>query len=231
MRKAKEVVGDKGPPPRPNGDRSSTRGGARGGRGGILGKRGWDWDRDRESEGSDTDESVRNIPMPRDTPPPIPSYRARQRERPVQHGGGSGTNVNSIPLGEGRGGGEREPHALPERPPEVTVQAQTVYEAKPAVRDLRKEAVSRFVPAVVQKKLQAKKGAVGGRLLEEDELQRLEKEGYGAVESLGKSVESRAETMVETEGRANKATLDAEEERFEREMRSVQLEEAKDEDL
>ncbi|MCJ1434232.1 hypothetical protein MMC27_003599 [Xylographa pallens] len=230
VRKAKEVVGDKGPPPRPNGDRSS-RGGARGGRGGILGKRGRDWDRDRQSEASDTDESVRNIPMPRDTPPPIPSYRVRQREHTVQHGGGSGTNANSIPLGEGRGGGEREPHALPERLPEVKVQAQTVYEAKPAVRDLRKEAVSRFVPTVVQKKLHAKKGAVGGRLLEEEEVERLEKEGYGTVESLGKIVERRSEPVVKPEGRANNAALDEEEERFEREMRSVQLEEVRDEDL
>ncbi|MCJ1377859.1 hypothetical protein MMC17_000955 [Xylographa soralifera] len=230
VRKAKEAVGDKGPPPRPNGDRGS-RGGARGGRGGILGKRGRDWDRGRESEGSDTDESVRNIPMPRDTPPPLPSHRARQREHAVQHGGGSGTNANSIPLGEGRGGGEREPHALPERPPEVKLHAQTVYEAKPAVRDLRKEAVSRFVPTVVQKKLYAKKGVVGGRLLEEEEVERLEKEGYGTVESLGKSVERRAEPVVEPEAGATNAALDEEEERFEREMRSVQLEEFRDEDL
>ncbi|MCJ1283122.1 hypothetical protein MMC26_002449 [Xylographa opegraphella] len=226
VRKAKEIVGDKGPPPRPNGDRGS-RDGARGGRGGILGKRGRDWDRGRESDGSETDESVRRIPMPRDTPPPIPSQRARQREHAVQHAGGSGTNANSIPLGEGRGGGEREPHALPERPPEVKVQAQTVYEAKPEVRDLRKEAVSRFVPTVVQKKLHATKGAVGGRLLEEEEVERLEKEGYGTVESLSITGERRAEP----EARPIDTTLDEEEERFERELRSVQLEEVRDEDL
>ncbi|MCJ1393142.1 hypothetical protein MMC18_006014 [Xylographa bjoerkii] len=230
VRKAKEIVGDKRPPPHPNGDKGS-RGGARGGRGGILGKRGRDWDRDRRSEGSDTDESVRNIPMPRDTPPPIPSYRARQREHAVQHGGGSGSNANAIPLGEGRGGGEREPHALPERPPEVKVQAQTVYEAKPAVRDLRKEAVSRFVPSVVQKKLNAKKGEVGGRLLEEEEVERLEKEGYGIVGSLDGGVELRPEEEVKPEVMATNAALDEEEERFERELRSVQMEEVRDEDL
>ncbi|MCJ1401660.1 hypothetical protein MMC11_004877 [Xylographa trunciseda] len=230
VRKAKEAVGDKGPPPRPNGDRGSG-GGARGGRGGILGKRNRDWDRDRESAGSDTDESVRNIPMPRDTPPPIPSYRARQPQHGAQHAGGSGSNANAIPLGVGRGGGEREPHALPERPPEVKVQAQTVYEAKPAVRDLRKEAVSRFVPSVVQKKLNAKKGEVGGRLLEEEEVEKLEKEGYGDVGSLGESVERMAEPEVQPEARAENAALDEEEKRFEREMRSVQLEEVRDEDL
>ena len=230
MRKAKEVLGDKAPPLRPDGDRGS-RGGPRGGRGGILGKRGRDWDRDRESKGSETDESVRNIPMPRDTPPPIPSHRARHRAHTVQHDRGSGTNANSIPLGEGRGGGEREPHALPERPPEVKVQAQTVYEAKPAVRDLLKEAVTRFVPTVVQKKLQAKKGVVGGRLLEEEEVERLEKEGYGTVESLEGNGEGMAELVGGPEAGAEDAALDEEEERFERELRSVQLEEVEDEDL
>ena len=224
------MVGDKGPLPRPSGDRGS-KGGARGGRGGILGKRGRDWDRNLESEGSDTDESVRKIPMPRDTPPPIPSHRPRHREQAAQHSGGNGTNANSIPLGEGRGGGEREPYALPARPPEVKVQAQTVYEAKPAVRDLKKEAVSRFVPTVVQKKLHAKKGAVGGRLLEEEEVERLEKEGYGIMESLGESVERRAEPVVEPEAGANDAALDEEEKRFEREMRSVEWEGVRDKDL
>ena len=227
MRKAKEAVGDKGPPPRPNGDRDS-RGGARGGRGDILGKRGRDWNRGRESEGSDTDESVRNIPMPRDTPPPIPSHRARQREQAVQHVVGSGSNANAIPLG---GGGKRQPHALPERPSEVTVLAQTVYEAKPAVRDLRKEAVSRFVPSVVQKKLNAKKGEVGARLLEEEEVERLEKEGYGVVGNLEGGVEIMDEGAVEPDVRTNSVALDEEEERFERELISVHIEEGSDEDF
>ena len=65
--------------------------------------------------------------------------------------------------------GEREqPNlALPAKPPAPV--AQTVYESKAAVRDLRKEAVSRFVPTVVKKKLEAGKGEVGGKLLEEEE--------------------------------------------------------------
>ncbi|KAI4134783.1 MAG: hypothetical protein LQ347_001244 [Umbilicaria vellea] len=192
--------------------------------------------------GSETDASVRRIPMPRDTPPPVP-FPNRHR----QHGRQSG-NANLEPLGEGRGGGEREPHALPPRP---VVQAQMVYEAKPAVRDLRKEAVSRFVPSVVARKLEAKRGH--GRLLEPEELEALEKEGYGRTEGAGENGNG-ASVVVEAAprvgsrqgdgerggGGAGGGGLEVEEDKFERELRElgeaaeptgVEMEEVEDEDL
>lgn len=248
VRKARETVGvperdSRGPD---RGDRGSGDGRSRGGRGATLGKRRRDDGYDHESgsgSGSETDESVRRIPMPRDTPPPIPfPNRHRQNGRRPE-------NANLEPLGEGRGGGEREPHALPPRP---VVQAQTVYEAKPAVRDLRKEAVSRFVPSVVARKLEAKKGQ--GRLLEPEELEALEREGYGGRERVGENGNV-ASVIVEAAPRVGSSQGDGEggggggaggggweeeEDKFERELRElgeatksrgVEMEEAEDEDL
>jgi hypothetical protein len=141
--------------------------------------------------------------MPRDTPPPFPKevldkwYQARRdrwaRDHPSQTSNNNNNNnhsssANSIPLtqnersagfesrraqqqqggsegGEGDGEGRKR----------VEVEAKTVYESAPVVRDLRKEAVA-FVPAVVRKKLEKGKGA--GGLLEPEEADRLEREGY-----------------------------------------------------
>ena len=235
VRKAREALGDKAP----TFDRGyGAEGGGRGdrdlgrgrGRGGVTpGKRRRPGNGpDGDSDGSETDESVRTIPMPRDTPPPIPSQYLRR----VNH-----ANANLEPLGQGRGGGEREPHVLPSRPePVAQAHAQTVYEAKPAVRDLRKEAVSAFVPAVVQRKLGARKGR--GKLLEPEEMDRLEMQGYGdgdrgQVREDGKRADIvvNAAPVVAQGGQADGAgMLEEEEERFERELRSVQMEEVEDED-
>ena len=220
----------------------------RGERGGMLGKRrrvdndGQDGGGGGGGSSSDTDESVRRIPMPRDTPPPIPfPHRHRQN--------GRGQNANLEPLGQGRGGGERDPHGLPPKP---VVQAQTVYEAKPAVRDLRKEAVSRFVPSVVARKLEATKGL--GKLLEEHEVERLEREGYGDRGGVKKGAGvgvgqggSVAGLVVEAapvigatdanggrgddDGGGGGGVLAEEEERFSRELRGAEMEEVEDEDL
>lgn len=110
---------------------------------------------------SETDEEVRGIPWPEDTPPPIPNSakRAQHGEQPQ--------NANMQPLGDRR---------LAEPPR----QAKTTYESKAQVRDLRQEATRAFVPAVVQQKLNALKGQ--GRLLDEDELQTLESQGYAYKE-------------------------------------------------
>ena len=182
VRKAREALGDRAP---------SFGSGARGGRdhgkgGGILGKRRRDGD-EIESDESDIPEDVKNIPMPRDTPPPIPKeildkwYQARREK----HGYGSGrdgqdrgTNANNTPLGEtsrfrpdsGEGSNTED------LPPKPAVEVKTVYEAAPVIRDLRKEAVSAFVPTAVRMKMQKAKG-VGG-LVEPEEADRLEKEGY-----------------------------------------------------
>lgn len=169
------------------------RGGRGGGRGGgVLGKRRRD-DGD-SSEESDVPEEVKKIPMPRDTPPPIPKefldrWYQRRRERiadrypnsaaAVASGGGAGragTSANNVPLGANErkfgGGGSGEGQGVP---PRVVEEAKTTYEAKPVIRDLRKEATS-FVPAAVRMKLEKVKGL--GGLVEPEEADVLERAGY-----------------------------------------------------
>ncbi len=179
MKKAREVLGDKAPTfnnnsrgrgePRGRGDGRSGRGGY-----GGLGKRNRE---EEESSGGETDESVRRIPWPKDTPPPIPRQRRDEGDRP-RHS----TNANSEPLGAERRLRNRE-GADDAEVPDTTLPAKpapkTTYESKAVVRDLRKEATARFVPNAVKRKIDATKG-VGATLLEEEEVEKLEKEGYGA---------------------------------------------------
>ena len=251
VKKAREALGDQAPTfnsDRDGGD-ARGRGDGRGGRGGYgsLGKRNRE---EEESSGGETDESVRRIPWPRDTPPPIP----RQRKDDLQRH--HSTNANSEPLGADRRlrdrGGAAEAEvpdtALPAKPA-----AKTTYESKPVIRDLRKEATANFVPNAVKRKLDATKG-VGGKLLEEEEVEKLEKEGYGAgggkvrdgLEGRGLVVDAAPEVGgggAEDEGERRR--LEEEEERFRREMemveadgekegdgrKGVMMEEVSDEDL
>ena len=177
VKKAREALGDKAPTFNSNrgGGEARGRGDGRRGRGdyGGLGKRHRE---EEESSGGETDESVRRIPWPRDTPPPIP--RQREDDRPRHHS----TNANSEPLGADRRLRDRE-GAVDAEVPDTVLPAKpapkTTYESKPVIRDLRKEATAKFVPNAVKRKLDATKG-IGGKLLEEEEVERLEKEGYGA---------------------------------------------------
>lgn len=167
------------------------------------------WGRERSEPDeslSDTDESVRRIPMPRDTPPPIPRRRPVQQQyhrhhhQQQQHLTGNSndnsslTNANLEPLGHNSTrrllphhphDDDDDDHPFPSssentnsnnKPESIP---KTVYESKPVVRDLRKEAVQKFVPVAVQRKLDASRGGEGGRLLEEEEMSQLEKGGYG----------------------------------------------------
>ncbi|KAI0400060.1 WW domain binding protein 11-domain-containing protein [Xylaria palmicola] len=157
--KAREALGDRAPSfgrggPRPGGQDAH-----------VLGKR----RRDREDASSgddDVPDDVKSIPMPRDTPPPIPKdvldkwYAKRRAAR----------NANDTPLGDRAGRPPRE------ETPQAPVKVKTVYEAKPAIRNLQKEAVSAFIPSAVRMKLDKSKGQ--GSLMEPDEADRLEKEGY-----------------------------------------------------
>ncbi|KAK6599651.1 ww domain binding protein 11 [Botrytis cinerea] len=174
VNKARESLGDAAP------QFSQSRGGFGGDRGG----RGGDGDMEEESSGSDVDEEVKRIPMPRDTPPPFPkevldkwyaARRARYQARNQNQNGekSGGTSANSMPLGgKDRGEfGNRDSGSGGKVQPEV----KTVYEAKPQIRDLRKEAVA-FVPAAVRMKMQKGKGE--GGLMEPEEMEKLEKEGY-----------------------------------------------------
>ena len=102
---------------------------------------------------------------------------------------GQGTSSNRTPLGHERfpgrstttaEEGERDSDTgLPAKPVSAPPAVTKTYESKAQVRDLRKEATQRFVPAAVRRKIEATKG-VGGKLLEEEEVARLEEEGYGA---------------------------------------------------
>lgn len=155
---------------------------------------------------SETDDEVRNIPMPRDTPPPIPRR---------------GRNNQSTD-------GQRETHALPPRP---TAPAQTVYTSAPVVRNLAQES-RRFVPAAVAQNIARQKGE-GGRLLEPEELDKLEKAGYGDASKVVEEATKEAQYKMmnaEVEG-GPAANFDEEAKRFEEEMRNVEMEEVPDEDL
>lgn len=187
--KAREALGDKAP------KFHAGRGGDHGhdGRDAVLGKRRRDEFAPPADSDSETDEDVRRIPMPRDTPPPIP--------RPQQK----------------RGEGESErrgPHALPSRPP--VVETKKVYEAQPEIRNLRQEAISKFVPAAVRMKQDSIKGQ--GKLLEPEEMDKLEKAGYSA------------ETKQPATTGGDLRSLEEEEQRFNRELRTVQIEEVEDEE-
>lgn len=197
VKKARESLGEKAPTfggRRDGGERRDFGDRDRGGRGGgVLGKRrrdgsGWKQHAD-EPESSDTDEGARDIPMPTDieNEPPIP----RRPKRPQ--------NANDTPMGEAR-----LPHALPEKP---VVKAQTVYESAPQVRNLQKEAISRFVPTAVAAKRKLAQGQ--GRLMEPEEMDRLERGGY-----LGAAASSNPQQSSDGMG--------DEEERFQREMEELE---------
>ena len=131
---------------------------------GVLGKR------RRGGNDSSTDEDVpddvKKIPMPRDTPPPIPKevmdkWWAKRRAR------------RDAERAEAGGDEKRKETTQKQAPPS---EPQTVYESKPMVRDLKKEAVAAFVPTSVLMKMRKTKGQDG--LMEPEEADRLEKEGY-----------------------------------------------------
>lgn len=153
VQKAKEALGQPVQAPQTQHPRNRSDGPPS-----TLGKRRHDGQRKFEGQrrdfGSDTDNSIRNIPWPRDTPPPVPKEFRRNRQSETAQFG------------------ERS-HQAPPKPAEV----KTTYESAPQIRDLKKEAVSRFVPSVVKRKQEAVKG-YGSQLLEPEELDRLEKEGY-----------------------------------------------------
>ncbi|KAL7930396.1 WW domain binding protein 11 domain-containing protein [Trichoderma chlorosporum] len=179
VRKARDTLGDKAP--------SFGRGWRRdddGSRSGALGKR-----RRGDDDGSSSDEGVpddvRSIPMPRDTPPPIPKaemdkwYAKRRAKRNAENAARrrDAGDDEEAQDGEDKGGERGQRKAAP------AVESRTVYEAKPVVRDLRKEAVAAFVPTSVQMKMNKGKGQ--GGLMEPEEADRLEKEGYLKVASGG----------------------------------------------
>ena len=186
-----------------------------------LGKRRRD---EEDAQSSDTDPDVRDVPMPRDTPPPLP--RA-PREKFVDPQMGID--------------GKRVPHALPAKPA-APAPVKKVYSSAPQVRDLKKEAV-KFMPSIVAQQKKRAKGE--GRMLEPEEIDRLEQSGYYAAKKATEEAgyEARHEQVV-SEARAEEmegVDLNEEARRFEREIsqiypsqaekmpRSVEIEEVEDE--
>ncbi|KAF4917679.1 Protein saf1 [Colletotrichum viniferum] len=159
VKKAREALGDKAP--------SFGRGYHRDGdsSGGVLGKRRRNDDELTSDE--DVPDEVKRIPMPRDTPPPIPKevldkWYAKRRAR---------RQAEQAERNENEKSDEKE-----KKTPTPAPEAKTVYEAKPMVRNLQKEAVAAFVPTAVRMKLDKGKGQ--GGLMEPEEADRLEREGY-----------------------------------------------------
>lgn len=209
VRKAREALGEKAPH---FGGQQRRRDGE--GKN-VLGKRRHDGERKpfhsrHDSSGSDTDESVRRIPMPEDTPPPVPrEFRRNFR------------NTDNAQQADAQS---------PSKPTPVPV-AKTTYESAPQVRDLRKEAVNRFVPDVVRKKQVAAKGGPTGRLVEPEEMDRLEAEGYVRTdherrESTGRSADGQPVQVDDTEAKR----LAEEEERFLRELEMQDVQATGEED-
>ena len=264
VKRAREKIGVPAPPTgyvkREGGD-DDDGGSARGGRGrgrgyaGLGKRRRGDVEDAGSSSGDDddeTDEDVRRIPWPRDTPPPIPPARSRR-------------NANTEPLGRERrrppADGKEEDQeeegkpdlSLPQKPGGEKVAPRTTYESKAQVRDLRKEATARFMPSVVKRKMDAGKGrGPGGRLLEEEEVQKLEGEwykfgGYAKVDAEdrggegggkgdGMVLDAAPDVALQDRGNGNAAVDEAEarrlreeEEAFEREIAAgMQVEEAEE---
>ncbi|KAF5664862.1 WW domain-containing protein [Fusarium heterosporum] len=155
VKKAREALGDKAPTFGRGWNRDHDSGS------GVLGKR-RRGSNDATTSDEDVPDDTKRIPMPRDTPPPIPKdvmdkwYAERRAKRAAENPTRQDEN--------------KEKKETP------VVEAKTVYEAKPVVRDLRKEAVSAFVPTAVKMKMN--KGQGQGGLIEPEEADRLEQEGY-----------------------------------------------------
>ena len=164
-----------------------------------LGKRRRD---EEDAHSSDTDPEVRDIPMPRDTPPPIPR-QPRKEHADAQIGPD----------------GKRIPHALPSKP---AAPAQTVYSSAPQLRDLKKEAV-KFMPSAVSQHKSRVKGQ--GRLLEPDEIDKLEKSGYYAAQKASEEAGMEANyeqvrSVVRGESKDD-VDMDDEVKRFESEIQDI----------
>ena len=210
IRKARDALGDNAPKVGVRGRQDNER---------TLGKRDRDGTRrqhNKQEPESDTDEDARGVPMPKDTPPPIP--RQNRGPRPIDN------HANRSPWGKSG------PPELPQKPG-IVPEAKTTYESAAQVRDLKREAVSRFIPSNVRRKQEAVKGA--GRLVEPEEFDRLEKAGYLATSHPLPATTEATNLGVVSQSEDSEAArrLAEEEAQFRREMKQVTIEEVEDEDL
>lgn len=149
VNKAREALGDKAPQFKP--ERTHTDNGHRGGRGGHRGGRGGILGKRTRDGQRKEDDSSDTDPDVRDIPMPrdTPPPMPRRHEKQSQTEEASDT-------------------PQPKK-------AQIVYEAAPQVRDFLKEA-TKFMPTAVANKMKLAKGE--GRLLEPEEFDKLQDEGY-----------------------------------------------------
>ena len=153
VNRARTALGDKAPQFKPERNYDNDDRGDRGGRGGRGGGVLGKRTRDGDWKGRDGNESSDTDADVKDIPMP--------RDTPPP-----------LPRRPNRHTQAEEPRPEPKK-------ATLVYEAAPQVRDLRKEAV-KFMPASVAQKMKLAKGE--GRLLEPEEFDKLQKEGYINVE-------------------------------------------------
>ena len=140
--------------------------------------------------------------MPRDTPPPLPrpqrQWQEQQREQQRERTGPLPAN------------------------PLPTVEARTTYASAPQLRDLKKEAISRFVPDVVRRKKDAVRGTNAGALLEPEEMDRLEAQGYSSYGAprgeRNNAMEGQKEVVGNPDEDERRKRLEEEEARFQREL-------------
>lgn len=232
VNKARSALGDKAPQFKERRDGQDSgerggRGGARRGRGGVLGKRNRDGSwRGRDEDVEDSSETDEDV-----------KHIPMPRDTPPP-----------IPRKHPRTGQQTEEQAPPE-PKKPTL----VYESAPQVRDLQKEA-AKFVPAAVAQKLRQAKGT--GGLLEEEDFNRLEKEGYmgskktdvgtdkeleeflrqqdaeTVAEKAAEAAIKEAEfSMITNEAQGKIANIETEGKVAERNLHHVEIEEVEDEDL
>ncbi|KAJ9623664.1 hypothetical protein H2203_005926 [Taxawa tesnikishii (nom. ined.)] len=135
----------------------------------------------------------------------------------------------------------RQPRHQPQNQdkPAAPAVAQTVYSSAPVVRDLAKEA-RRFVPAAVAQNIARTKGQ-GGRLLEPEELDKLEKAGYGDAQKAAEEAEREASYSMMADdaagggkyagGASDGDGVEEQTRALERDPRKVEMEEVEDEDL
>lgn len=100
--------------------------------------------------------------------------------------------------------------------------SQTTYSSAPVLRNLTQES-KRFVPASVAQNIARQKGT-GGRLLEPEEADRLEKAGYGDAAKAAEEAEKEAEFEMMSRGESGGQAI-------ENALRHVEMEEVEDEDL
>ncbi|KAK1071134.1 hypothetical protein LTR74_003515 [Friedmanniomyces endolithicus] len=204
VRKAREVLGVKDEGPRRDGRGGPGAGGERDRRSDVRG--------DVRQEQRDRRQQL--------------GKRRRDEEDAMDSGGDTDPET---PRQSGADG-PRQPHGLPAKP--VFEAPQTVYSSAPQLRDLKKEAV-RFMPAVVSQQRNRLKGRAG-RLLEPEEVEKLEKSGYVAAPKAAEeaAVEVKSEPVSGEVTRGGMLTavgmddgaLDEEARRFEEEMAKMERE-------